>query len=90
MQKNQKLTHKQPPAEVDKFLENVMCEYCEGKETVVIASIDGDFEIYNLIYIENGVIFSNIKAFGDDVECSAKIHYCPMCGKKLEQQNEQV
>ena len=60
-----------------------MCEYCEGKESVVIASIDGDFEVYNLIYIENGVIFSNIQAFGDDVECSAKIHYCPMCGKKL-------
>ena len=58
-----------------------MCEYCEGKETVVIASIDGDFEIYNLIYIENGVIFSNIQAFGDDVECSAKSTTAPCAAR---------
>ena len=54
------------------------CEYCEEdltKEPKMI-SIDG----YFYSFIDNGYLSENTE-YG--AECETKINYCPMCGRKL-------
>ena len=64
-----------------------MCEYCDNgflPTSIILSGEDAEYTgIYNSVYIEYGVLFSSIYAFGDDIDNSVKINYCPMCGKKL-------
>ena len=67
-----------------------MCEYCDNDflpTSIILSGEDAEYTgIYNSVYIEYGVLFSSIYAFGDDIDNSVKINYCPMCGKKLSAQ----
>ena len=67
-----------------------MCEYCDNgllPTSIILSDEDAEYTgIYNSVYIEYGVLFSSIYAFGDDIDNSVKINFCPMCGQKLEVQ----
>ena len=57
-----------------------MCKYCEKSELL----LDGMEE---LIYIDNNKLnISNI--VNNAINNSQKINYCPMCGRKLGDEND--
>lgn len=57
-----------------------MYEYCEDIPTPLIYN----GEIY--IDVEKrGILYAR---FGDNEDCIININYCPMCGKKLQQEVE--
>ena len=57
-----------------------MCKYCEKSELL----LDGMEE---LIYIDNNKLnISNI--VNNTINNSQKINYCPMCGRKLGDEND--
>lgn len=58
------------------------CKYCISGETgqAIISEIDTN------VYLENGwVEVETLDEDIDRVQFSAKINYCPMCGRKLEE-----
>ena len=55
------------------LLENVMCEYCEEPKRPI--EEQGNFGLWML---GSDLVINH--SFGQTL---AKIHYCPMCGKKL-------
>lgn len=68
-----------------------MCEYCEkGKTLISEERLDSDFEYYkfNTFIWKDELITKNENEPCLEVDEKCKINYCPMCGRKLIEQNE--
>lgn len=60
------------------------CEYCDGQEKRLFA-VEGDGSTYAT---HAGIWFNSGKAYlGDSDGCDIPIKYCPMCGRRLEDNN---
>lgn len=60
-----------------------MCEYCESQEP---KEIFGD--TYNILMVQKNELYFLSREGDEDYELSGKIHYCPMCGRKLKEADD--
>ena len=69
-----------------------MCEYCEyglwPKPIINVIDNEDRICIESKVYVDENLLCSNVCAFGDYVNGSVTINYCPMCGRKLKEQAE--
>lgn len=61
-----------------------MCEYCEGSKTLLISSLEGQFN--SAVLIERGILILHLHNNCNESAVEIEITHCPICGKKLTQQ----
>ena len=68
-----------------------MCKYCKNESGYVKTLDDVAYGLFADIgfYGDTREVCVSTEAFGKKFTCNFKINYCPMCGRKLTESEEQ-
>ena len=77
-----------------------LCKYCQNEDECNEDLVSSDLEVNNLpvfnilTYIDNGneLVLMVLDDFSDNLYDAKRmrIHYCPMCGRKLEEKENKL